>query len=251
MNITCLLLLVTIHLSIAAKRKCKPDDTPGVNDIEIYRSRTLQDWQALSKQALDLIVAELHLEPHGTREQLAVRIYDELHPRNPPEAASTSRVLEQENTEQASRNLPTVGTENDMQGQFVSLRDELYTVIAQQIAGLSHELSQQITSRDSQGRSQGPSQFINPQVAQQQDAAPQVVLSSTTPSQTLSNTNIVPDTNSNQLNVPASLPSNNFRFPAISSTNINLIQNGKYVNLDTLLPSSLSHPTSGYSIHVS
>ena len=45
--------------------------------------------------------------------------------------------------------------------------------------------------------------------------------------------------------------SSNFRFPAISATNTNLIQHGKYVNFDSLLPSSLSHPSSGYSIHLS
>jgi len=42
---------------------------------------------------------------------------------------------------------------------------------------------------------------------------------------------------------------NQFRLPSLSTNNKVLIKNGKFVNFDHLLPGSLAHASSGYSLH--
>ena len=42
--------------------------------------------------------------------------------------------------------------------------------------------------------------------------------------------------------------SNQFRLPSLSGSNLALVRTGKYVNFDYLLPGSLAHPSSSYSV---
>ena len=239
---TSLIILVAVlcglQLTFGA-RNTRKRKAPADDDEDMRRSRTLDDWKKLPRPTLNLIVAELSLEPRGSHAELAQRILSHYHPQpDPPNPTHVnSDDVEQPNSPMVSH--------------FNELRDELYTIIASQIATITQDLSQQISQATSSGTQ---TSVNNVQPLQQQASTHQ----SPTPTnqQHQNSESVNPVTSQNQvpsniaqINTPQS--SNNFRFPAISTTNINLIQNGKYINFDTLLPSSLSHPTSGYSIHLS
>ena len=162
-----------------------------------------------------------------------------------------------------------------MVSQFNDLRDELYTIIATQIAAVSHDLSNQLvqatttncaqataTSHNSPGEIQAQSHDqTQKQGPSQQQSSPVIDNPSSMPYSVNAMNSVNPPANPPQvnnigspgtlLNPNMNVQNNNFRFLSISTANINLIKNGKYINFDTLLPSSLSHPTSGYSIHLS
>ena len=214
-----MLIVMVLLVSAAKTRKRKAAEQPDA-DESIRKSRSLEDWSSLSRPALNLVIADLSLEPRGSHAELAQRIFDHYHAGQSPNATTDPTVS------------PNVAVIDQHTNQFKDLRDELYTVIASQMASITHDLSQQITQATSRNEQQPISNNV--------PSSQQVDFTHPSPS----NVPIQPSTQSPQA-------SSNFRFPAISSTNTNLIQHGKYVNFDSLLPSSLSHPSSGYSIHLS
>ena len=108
------------------------------------RAHTLDDWKKLPRPTLNLIVAEPSLEPRGSRAELAERIFSHYHPQpdppNPVHVNSDNGVI---------GDVDHPG--NLMVSHFNELRDELYTIIASQIATTTHDLSQQISQATSSG----------------------------------------------------------------------------------------------------
>jgi hypothetical protein len=241
--------LCSLQFTFAARNTRKRKATADEDD-DMRRARSLDDWNKLSRPTLNLIVAELSLEPRGSHAELAQRIFLHYHPQPQPDLTAPNPThVNGDNVVIGDGQQPS----SPMAAHFNELRDELYTVIASQIATITQDLSQQISQVTSSG-TQTSASANNVQPVQQATTHQIPTSSNQLPHNSVS---VNPVAAASQNQVPSHIPqinipqqSNNFRFPAISTTNINLIQNGKYVNFDTLLPSSLSHPTSGYSIHL-
>ena len=232
-------LWVVLVVSTGKKTRKRKAAEPTDLDEEVRKKRSLEDWAKLPRQALDLVIAELSVDPRDTDEELADRIYH--HYQGQVHAQQTNTV---EATVEGNGVQPSATT------QFNELRDELYSVIATQLASITHDLSQQIsqvTARDSQNRPQPPinsasqiSPLQNQLPSQPPDATPQLAAPQQHHQQVQHN-------NINNVNYQHTT-ANLFRMPVLSSQNLNLIKNGKFVNFDYLLPGSLAHTSSGYSI---
>ena len=103
-------------------------------DNEDRKKRSLEDWANLPQQALDSVIAELSLDPRGTEEELADRIYH--HYQGQVHAQQTNSVR---GTVEGNGVQPSANT------QFNELRDDLYSVIATKLASITHNLSHQIS----------------------------------------------------------------------------------------------------------
>ena len=252
-------------------RKRKANDDASNGDEEMRKNRVLDDWLALSRPALNLVIQDLQLNPRGTTRELAERIFNHYNPQQ--QSDSPSQVQEDSGTGQ-NQLANTVVQVPDFSTHFNELREELYSVLATQVADITHTLSQQIaqinnvnTAESSQPQQQQPQQQQPQQQQPQQQQSQQIPINSAPQISPQQNQLLLPSqspdvtpqvaalqqqqqqvhNNINNVNNHHTI-SNMFRMPVLSSQNLNLIKNGKFVNFDYLLPGSLAHTSSGYSI---
>ena len=124
-------------------RKRKANDISiSSDDEEMRKNRILDDWLALSRPAINLVVHELQLNPRGTTRELAERIFYHYHPQQQNDPPSQQA----QDTSGSGQNLPASAVQvSDISTQFNELREELYSVLATQVADITHTLSQQIS----------------------------------------------------------------------------------------------------------
>ena len=61
-----MVLCITASVLAAKGKKRKASETVP-NHEDSYVTRRLEDWEALSRPALELLIQQYHLDPHGTR----------------------------------------------------------------------------------------------------------------------------------------------------------------------------------------
>ena len=127
-------LWVVLVVSTGKKTRKRKAAEPTDLDEEVRKKRSLEDWAKLPRQALDLVIAELSVDPRDTDEELADRIYH--HYQGQVHAQQTNAV---EATVEGNGVQPSANT------QFNELRDDLYSVIATKLASITHNLSHQIS----------------------------------------------------------------------------------------------------------
>ena len=230
-------------------RKRKANDN-AISDEAMRKNRVLDDWLALSRPALDLVVQDLQLNPRGTTRELAERVFHHYHPQQQDD--SPSQVQEQEGSGSGQNQLADTVQVSTFSTQFNELREELYSVLATQVADITHTLTQQINGINNvnTAESSQPLQIpINsaPQISPLQNQLPSQSLDVTPQLAALQQQQQQVHNNINNVNNHHTV-TNLFRMPVLSSQNLNLIKNGKFVNFDYLLPGSLAHTSSGYSI---
>ena len=72
----------------AAKRR--RTSTSIVDEATVYKDRQIEDWEALSRPALELIVSQNHLDPVGSRAVLANRLFRHFAPSSDVTVAVTA-----------------------------------------------------------------------------------------------------------------------------------------------------------------
>ena len=71
-----IVLFVLGNCAFSAKTRKRKAVDPVDREEEMRRKRSVEDWRRLSRTALDLVVAELSLEPRGTNDELAEGIHN-------------------------------------------------------------------------------------------------------------------------------------------------------------------------------
>ena len=192
--------------AVARRRRASENQTMADS---IYASRSIQDWKALSRPALLLLINQYHLSA-GTNDVMADRLFAHFN-----------------SNERTNGVNPLITTVTPSQPDITNLREELSVLVTSQIDNAMEEMRQLITNiRHPETNSSIPAPAL-PIISQP----------------TLYNA----DTDFSPLTVPAT---NNFILPSLSATNLASIKSGKFISFDSLLPASIPHSTSGYSLQV-
>ena len=134
-------------------RKRKANDIATDDDEAMRKNRVLDDWLALSRPALNLVIQELQLNPRGTTRELAERIFNYYHPQ---QQEDPSPLQVQESSGQGQNQIANTVQNSDLSTQFNVLREELYSVLATQVADITHTLSQQISQINNVNTAESP-----------------------------------------------------------------------------------------------
>ena len=204
-------------------RKRKANDN-AISDEAMRKNRVLDDWLALSRPALDLVVQDLQLNPRGTTRELAERVFHHYHPQQQDD--SPSQVQEQEGSGSGQNQLADTVQVSTFSTQFNELREELYSVLATQVADITHTLTQQINGINNvnTAESSQPLQIpINsaPQISPLQNQLPSQSPDVTTQLAALQQQQQQVHNNINNVNNHHTI-ANLFRMPVLSSQNLNL-----------------------------
>ena len=255
-----MMVLCTTTSVLAAKGKKRKAAETVPNDEDRHVNRRLEDWEALSRPALELLIQQYHLEPHGTRLELARRLYNnfqvfnvDVDVNNNLESSSVNTNNNPESSSADTNGQGGTSSRNDdrqhtidntqltasLQHNFNALRDELFNLVGVQMNNALSEISKIATTS------------IQAQQQQQQSSSSPANLVESNGNNNDNNVNA--GTNLNVLQVQQSQSqqvsvSNQFRLPSLSASNMALLRAGKFVNFDSLLPGSLAHSSSGYSI---
>ena len=211
------------------------------NEIELYKGRSLEDWEALSRPALALIIQQQRLIATGTRTVLADRLFNHFqrlsaeqndHETNVNDETVGPSTQQIANTDtEATRSSDTTGINHNTHTDINALRQDLFNLVSTQMESAMTEMNRQMATFI-KNNSNTPvvvnnnnREDLNMHMENQVQGSPTVAVPQHTP------------------------PTNYFRLPSMSASNLALIKAGKFINFDFLLPGSLAHTSSGYSVH--
>ena len=242
--------LLSVLLVSAAKdrgkRRKRTDAVvdPSVSVSDEYLSRSLEDWTALSRDALSLIANQYSIVATGSRAVLASRLHQHFQSRRPSSTvANTHPVTSDVDNVSAVAGPSAISSPALWTADLNAFREDVVTLIGDQlqqgIAAIRNELR----------NNHQPSDAAN--IHSPSPCAASTYLQTLLPPQVTASSNnhaladIVDDTFINPVSTI-----NGYRFPSIPSTTIALIKAGKFVNFDLLLPAPTSLPNAAFSVQV-
>ena len=235
----------------AAKRKrASSRQASNTDDNEAHINRTLGEWQALSPPALMLILNQHHLTSTGSTANIALRLFQHFQSL-PPTAAD--QILNLTNDNQSDPLIhhtisnPTIRspmhafpiscssthtlTSSTLTDSTNNLRQEMTIMVSEQINNAMLDIQALLNSHLSQFNNINTS----PALTSVNHLSPPQIQAVPIPPQ------------SPEIQAPLHI-ARNFLLPSLSAANLAAIRGGKFVNFDSLLPASLSHTSSGYSL---